>query len=58
MFQPLQSHLQETLNVHLLYIHCLCLLLCYISYIVKVKVNYEPPEESPVRVETYVGVEE
>jgi hypothetical protein len=24
----------------------------------KVNVNYEPPEDDPVRVETYVGVEE
>jgi hypothetical protein len=24
----------------------------------KVNVNYEPPEDDPVRVETYVGVKE
>ena len=35
MFQPLQGHLQGDRNVHLLYIRCLCLLLCYISHIVE-----------------------
>ena len=35
MFQPLQGHLQGARNLHLLYIHCLCLLLCYISNVVK-----------------------
>jgi hypothetical protein len=31
----LQGHLQGDRNVHLLYIRCLCLLLCYISHIVE-----------------------
>ena len=34
-FQPLQGHLQGARNLHLLYKHFLCLLLCYISHIVK-----------------------
>jgi hypothetical protein len=52
MFQPLQDHLQGARNLHLLYINCLCLLLC------KVNVHYEPPEDGLVRAETCVGVEE
>ena len=47
-------------SLHLLCIHC-CLVLCFVSHIVKsskVNVDYEPPEDDPVRVETYVGVEE
>ena len=32
MFQPLQGHLQGARNIHLLYIHCLCLLLRYTGY--------------------------
>jgi hypothetical protein len=62
MFQPLQGHLQGARNVHLLYINCFCLLLCYIScvvnYICKVNVHYEPPEDGLVKAETYVGVKE
>ena len=70
MFQPLQGRLQGARSVHLLYMHC-CLLLCYISHVVmlynitadinigcKVNVDYEPPEDGLVKVETYVGVEE
>jgi hypothetical protein len=52
MFQPLQGHLQGARNLHLLYIHYLCPLLC------KVNVDYEPPEDGLIKAETYVGVKE
>jgi hypothetical protein len=62
MFQPLQGHLHGSRNLHLLDIHYLCLLLCYILHIVKygckVNADYEPPEDDLVRAETYVGVKE
>jgi hypothetical protein len=50
MFQPLQGHLQGGRNLHLLYIHYLCLLL--------VNVDYDPPEDGLIKAETYVGVKE
>jgi hypothetical protein len=53
MFQPLHGHLQGALSLHLLCIHC-CLLLCFVSHECKVNVDYEPPEDDPVRVEKHM----
>jgi hypothetical protein len=56
MFQPLQGHLQGARNLYLLYIHCLCLSLCYISHVVTF--YHFRLEDDLVKAETCVGVKQ